>query len=93
MIQETIQWNSVATPNELTTGLAVLIVGLLALFLYAGIRLRSIVTLGGFMFSVVTLISALLFDMNLRFFLIVISITSVMVFFSTVVATIYGESV
>lgn len=93
MMQETLQWNAVATPNELTTGLAVLLVGLLALFLYAGVKLRSVVTLGTWMFAVVALMFAVLVNVPLRFFFIIISINAVMVLFSTAVAIVYGDQI
>lgn len=88
-----IQFSRIANPDELTTGLAILIVGILVLLAWASIKLKSISSMSVWMFTVLALISSLVLGTPFRLFLIVAMVNAIMLVANVAIYVIYGTRV
>ena len=89
----TIGMDALAQPDELTTSLALLIVGLVTAILWAGIVLRSVVTLMSWLFVVLALVFSIVVQTDFVLFWGAIAIASVSLIASMVVKMSYGNRI
>lgn len=93
LIPVAIGFSELAQPGELTTGLAIMIVGILALLAIVGVRLRSTISMAVWMFTVLSLVFSILVGTDFVFFWVTVAINCIAVTLSMVVFATYGSQV
>lgn len=82
-----------AANPQINEGTAIIIFGILAVLLYAGVQLRSTLTLAVWFFSILSLVLSILMDFSFIYFWVAIVITSATLVVSIGVSYAYGQQV
>lgn len=90
VLQSAVEFADLLDPDELTTGLSMLIMGLLGLLLWAGLKLQSIALVMAWLFTVVVLVLSFVASLPFLTFWVMILVSSAVLALALVVGVLYG---
>lgn len=88
-----VTFESLAQPDELTTGLALLITGIMGILAFIGIKLNSPVTIGVWAFAMFAFIMHILLGISFVYFWLVVVIDALATLLSMAVYVTYSTKI